>query len=284
LARSASEGETRALPETGQGMRETPTVTRLKVCLTAVAMALVAQAGYTAPAVSLPQAVEFYVADMEPAYEDLYTSLLLYHFCSERFPQECPLKQEHLAGLEDSVRKLKSVSLFGPPLAAAHFGQSYNTVEQTALASRDLQTSLLRNTQEYEKRLLTRYFAVNRACGGSAVEAESVKVLIAVDLQRFWGYDRAGYRDAVERIDQEANVYWEEIRALWSPERCARTRELGHEMMILLYMNLKDYRHAGWEKFVRRDKVGQAAEFVAGVALLLERKVHPDAPEPAGSP
>jgi hypothetical protein len=66
-----------------------------------------------------------------------------------------------------------------------------------------------------------------------------------------------------------------EIRALWTPERCTRTREMGHDLRLLLNLQLKDYKHPGGEKLTRPDKVRQATDFIVGVAVMFEQKVHP---------
>jgi hypothetical protein len=52
---------------------------------------------------------------------------------------------------------------------------------------------------------------------------------------------------------------------------------------LLRDMQLKNYMHPGWEKFVRRDKVGQAAGFIAAVTFVFDNKVNPGAIDAAAS-
>ena len=58
---------------------------------------------------------------------------------------------------------------------------------------------------------------------------------------------------------------------------------VGHDIRLLLTRKLQDYMHPGWEKFVRRDKLVQAGDFINDVVVLFEQKVHAGALDTAGS-
>jgi hypothetical protein len=258
-------------------MRQTPTVTSLKACLVAVMVVSVPLDSHGAPAAALPQAAEFYVGGLEPAYADLFAIASLGAFCKDRFPRECGRQDpQRLAGLDNTLRLLEAVTVFAPP-PVTHFAQSYTTAEQAALALVSLQTSFMGKALEYEKQFLARYAAVNKVCRGSAAETEDLGTMTAVDFRRFWGFDAGGYAAALRQMNEQADRYMEEIRALWSPERCERTRVLGHDLRLLLNMKLKDYKQPGWEKFVQRDKLGQAGTFIAAATFVFDNKVHPGA-------
>jgi hypothetical protein len=243
----------------------------------AVVMASVPPAAHGVQTVALPQAAEFYVGDLESAYADMFTYASLSAFCRDRFPRECGGEdREGAAVVENGLRKLKAVTVFGSP-DVAHFTRSYPSALQAASGLVDLQTSFMSKTLEYEKQFLARYAAVNKACGGSAAETTSLTLLLAVDLRRFWGFDDRNYTAAVQQVHLQADGYVEEIRALWDPERCERTRVLGHDLLLLLNMKLKEYKHPGWEKFTKADKLGQAATFIAAVTFAFDNKVNPGA-------
>jgi hypothetical protein len=233
-------------------------------------------AGHGAPATALPQAAEFYVAGLEPAYADMFVFLSLDAFCKDRFHECAPEDPQTRAVLDESLRKLNAVTVFERP-RIDHFARSYTTPLQMALAAADLETSFTSKTLEYEKQFLARYAAVNKVCGGSAAETHDLEMMTAVDFIRFWGFDRGGYGAVLRQMNEQADGYMEQIRALWSPERCERTRVLGHDLRLLLNMKLQDYKHPGWEKFVKRDKMGQAATFIAAVTFVFDNKVSPGA-------
>jgi hypothetical protein len=249
----------------------------------AIVMVSVPLAGHGAPAPALPQAAEFYVGDLQPAYADLFAFLSAYAFFKDHFPHERgPADPQNRAVLDASLRKLKAVTVFEhPPLE--RLARSYTTPVRTALEGVDLETGFMSETLEYEKQFLARYAAVNKVCGGSPAETHDLEMMIAVDFRRFWGVDAAGHAAALRQMNEQAGGYMEEIRALWSPERCERTRVLGHDLRLLLDMKLQGYKHPGWEKFVKRDKMEQAATFIAAVTFVFDNKVNPGAIDAASN-
>jgi hypothetical protein len=258
-------------------MRQTPTATSLITFLAAVVMVSIPLAGHGAPAAALPQAAEFYVGDLQPAYEDMFVFLRLYEFCLDRFKRKCGgADPETRALLDTSLRKLNAVTVFAhPPM---DFARTYPTDVQAALAAVGVEQSFMTHAREYEKQFLARYDAVNTVCGGSAAESHDLGMAIAVDFIRFWGFDREAYAAVLRQMKEQTDGYMEEIRELWSPERCERARVLGHDLrLILRNSQLQYYMHPGWEKFVKRDKIGQAATFIAAVTFVFDNKVNPGA-------
>jgi hypothetical protein len=242
----------------------------------AVAMVSVPPAGQAAPA-ALPQAAEFYVGGLEPVYADMFTVFSLSVFCKDRFPHECGGEHpDRMALVDKDLQKLQAVTVFGHP-PATDFPQSYTSPEQAGAGILELQKSFMGKALSYEKQLLTRYAAVNKVCGGgSAAETADLQMTIALNLQRFWGFDRQGYEAALVEINQQADGYMEQIHSLWSPERCTQARVLGHDLrMLLLKLQLQDYMHPGWQKFVQRDKLAQATDFIAAAIFFFDDRANP---------
>ncbi len=248
-------------------------------------MALIVQPSQAAPTPALPQAVEFYANGLEPAYTNMLALLSLSVFCKDQFPADCAREDpKRFANLEDTVRRLRAVTIFGSP-PVNHFEKSYKTVEQATLGLVELQTSFLDKAREYEKQFLTRYAAVNKACdGSSAAETADLEMTAGTNFERFWGLGHEGYIALVRQIDEQAEGYIGVIRATWTPERCTQARIVGHDLrLLLLNQQLKAYMHPGWEKFERRDKLEQAGTFIGAVVFAFDNKVNPGAIDAASN-
>jgi hypothetical protein len=244
----------------------------------AVALMAAASDAYAASTV-VSDAVAYYFQDVAPPLKTMYVTAQTIEACVRKFADRCAIP-----GVTDKTAKrvIQYVRLVGGvelnQLSAPKIPRSFDRAKEEIRIQR---THFNQDVQLRERWLFARVEAVNRVCPDTKGEKRHSALDLGVDanFSRFWRQLPAEYAQTRSELDRDAASEEAKIRREWSPELCAKTLDVGRDVLSNLLLKVRPQVEDAALEVNETERWIRSYTSMWMIAVGLQSEIHPEVVE-----